>query len=66
MKQSERSRSTQNLGVFKADTLSYASSKDRNPCSGDATFYEMLTDVVEADEQRLATLVGSLQSSERY
>ncbi|RXH93445.1 hypothetical protein DVH24_014021 [Malus domestica] len=56
------SRTTQNLGVFKADTMSYTSFKDRNPRSGDVTFYEMLTDVVETDEQSLATLLGSLQS----
>ncbi|CAN6676733.1 unnamed protein product [Malus baccata var. baccata] len=47
-KESEKSRTTQNSGVVsKADTMSYATVKDKRPCSGDVTYYGVLKDVVE-------------------
>ncbi|TXG61774.1 hypothetical protein EZV62_013137 [Acer yangbiense] len=47
-KNNERSRVTQNSGVvLKADTMSYASARDRNPRAGNVTFHGVLMDVIE-------------------
>ncbi|KAL7202515.1 hypothetical protein ACSBR1_034064 [Camellia fascicularis] len=41
-------RATQNCGVaLKADTISYASQKDKNPHVGSVYYYGQLTDIVE-------------------
>lgn len=48
IKESERSRTTQNSGiVLKVDTMSYASAQDRNPHSRNITFHGVLTDIIE-------------------
>ena len=44
----ERKRTMQNSGVMlNALTESYASARDRNPVSGDVSFYGFLTDMIE-------------------
>ncbi|XP_057770554.1 uncharacterized protein LOC130990352 [Salvia miltiorrhiza] len=47
-KKREMRRKTQNSGVFLAATTnSFSSSKDKNPISGDVSFYGVLKDIVE-------------------
>ena len=47
-KSNDKSKVTQNSSiVLKADTVSYASAKDKNPRSGNVTFHGVLTDILE-------------------
>lgn len=44
----DKSRVTQNSSiVLKADTVSYASARDKNPRSGNVAFHGVLTDILE-------------------
>ncbi|KAK9190604.1 hypothetical protein WN943_019211 [Citrus x changshan-huyou] len=47
-KSNDKSKVTQNSSiVLKADTVSYASARDKNPRSGNVTFHGVLTDILE-------------------
>lgn len=49
----DNSKSTCNSGIYlDANLRSYASTKDKNPISGDVTFYGELIDVIEIDYTR--------------